>query len=73
MGRRLPLFWRLDGCNMDAGFEFSFDKTHEEFEAEECRREEFNREFERDWKAGKYNEPLDESSPDFGGGDETSF
>ena len=67
----MPMFWHLDGCNMDEGFEFSFDKTREEFEAEEGRREEFNREFERDWKAGKYNEPLDESLIDFDG--ETPF
>lgn len=50
-----PMFWHLDGSNMDEAFEFSFYKTYKEFEAEERRREEFNREFERDWKAGKYN------------------
>jgi len=60
-----PMFWHLDGSNMDEGFVFSFDKTREEFEAEERRWEEFNREFERDWKAGKYNQPFDESSIDF--------
>jgi hypothetical protein len=68
-----PVFWSLDGCNMDEGFEFSFDKTREEFEAEERRREEFNRELERDWKAGKRNEPLDESLIDFSSDDETLF
>jgi hypothetical protein len=68
-----PVFWQLDGYNMDEGFEFSFDKTREEFEAEERRREEFNREFESDWKAGKHNEPLDESLIDFGGDDEILF
>jgi hypothetical protein len=41
------MFWHLDGCNMDEGFEFSFYKTLEEFEEEERKREEFNREFER--------------------------
>ncbi|OLE54353.1 MAG: hypothetical protein AUG51_08775 [Acidobacteria bacterium 13_1_20CM_3_53_8] len=60
-----PVFWGLDGSSMDEGFEFSFYKTLEEFEAEERRREEFNREFERDWKVGKYNQPFDESSIDF--------
>ncbi len=55
------MLWHLDGCNMDEGFEFSFYKTRVEFEEEERRREEFNREFEEDWKAGKYNQPLDES------------
>ena len=28
-----PMFWHLDGCNMHEGFEFSFYKTREEFEA----------------------------------------
>ena len=67
-----PVFWGLDGSGMDEGFAFSFYKTLEEFEAEERRREEFNREFERDWKAGKYDQPPDESLIDFGD-DETSF
>lgn len=66
-----PMFWHLDGCNMDDRFEFSFYKTRMEFEEEERRREEFNREFDRDWKAGKYDEPLDESLIDFG--DESPF
>lgn len=66
-----PMFWHLDGCNMDEGFVFSFYKTREEFEEEERRREEFNREFERDWKAGKSDQPLDESLIDFDG--ETPF
>jgi hypothetical protein len=60
-----PMFWNLDGCNMDDGFEFSFYKTREEFEAERLRREEFNREFERGWQAGKYDKPFDASLTDF--------
>lgn len=52
---KTPVFWHLDGCNMDEGFEFSFYKTRAEFEEEVRRREEFDREFERDWKAGKYD------------------
>ena len=66
-----PVFWHLDGCNMDEGFEFSFHKTREEFAEEERRREEFNREFERDWKAGKYNDPFNDSLIDLDG--ETPF
>jgi hypothetical protein len=42
-----PMFWFLDGCNMDDRFEFSSYKTLEEWEANEREREEFNREFER--------------------------
>ena len=60
-----PMFRHLDGCNMDEGFEFSFYKTREEFEAERLRREELNREFESDWRAGKYDKPFDESLADF--------
>jgi hypothetical protein len=59
-----PMFWHLDGCNMDEGFEFSLYKTREEFEAEQMRREEFNGEFERDWRVGKYDKPFDESLAD---------
>ena len=41
-----PTFWGLDGSNMEYDrFEFSFDKTREEWEAEQRRYEEFNREF----------------------------
>ena len=42
-----PMFWHLDGCNMDDRFEFSYFKTIEEWKAEKVRYEEFNREFER--------------------------
>jgi hypothetical protein len=42
-----PMFWFLDGCNMDDRFEFSSYKTLEEWEAQQREREEFNREFER--------------------------
>jgi hypothetical protein len=45
-----PMFWHLDGSHMDDRFEFSFYKTREDWEAEERRREEFNREFDRKWK-----------------------
>jgi len=41
-----PMFWHLDGSQMEYDrFEFSFDKTREEWEAEQRRYEEFNREF----------------------------
>jgi hypothetical protein len=42
-----PVFWHLDGCNMDPDFAFSFERTREEWEAEERRREDFTREFEQ--------------------------
>ena len=42
-----PMFWHLDGCNMDDGFVFSHFATMDEWEAHEREMEEFNREFER--------------------------
>jgi hypothetical protein len=42
-----PMFWHLDGCNMDDGFVFSHFQTVDEWEAHEREMEEFNREFER--------------------------
>lgn len=43
-------FWHLDGSHMDDDFAFSFFKTRQEWEVENRRREEFNREFNRRWK-----------------------
>lgn len=41
-----PMFWHLDGSHFEFDrFEFSFDKTREEWEAEQRRYEEFNRDF----------------------------
>ncbi len=41
-----PTFWHLDGSHFEFDrFEFSFDKTREEWEVEQRRYEEFNREF----------------------------
>jgi hypothetical protein len=59
-----PAFWNLDGCNMDEGFEFSFYKTREEFDENERQMEEFNREFDRDLKAGNYSKSFDEATSD---------
>ena len=41
-----PMFWHLDGCNMDDDFAFSSCCTREEWEEERRSREEFNRRFE---------------------------
>jgi hypothetical protein len=41
-------FWHLDGSNMDDDFAFSSCKTRQEWEVENSRREEFNREFNRE-------------------------
>ena len=41
-----PVFWHLDGCNMDPDFAFSLHGTHEEWEEEQRDYEEFNRRFE---------------------------
>ncbi len=46
-----PMFWYLDGCNMDDRFEFSSYRTIEEWKADQREREEFNREFERKYTA----------------------
>lgn len=43
-------FWHLDGCNMEDDFPFSTCRTREEWEAENHRREEFNKEFNRKWE-----------------------
>jgi hypothetical protein len=40
-------FWHLDGSNMDDDFAFSSFKTRQEWEVENRRREEFNKEFDR--------------------------
>jgi hypothetical protein len=43
-------FWHLDGSHMDDEFAFSHYKTRREWENENRRREEFNREFDRKWE-----------------------
>jgi hypothetical protein len=45
-----PAFWHLDGSHMDDDFAFSDFLTQEEWEAENHRREEFNKEFNRRWE-----------------------
>jgi len=45
-----PMFWHLDGSEMDDRFEFSFCRTREEWEAERREWEEFNRRFDREWE-----------------------
>lgn len=37
-----PVFWLLDGCNMDDDFAFSFHCTPEEWEVEQREYEEFS-------------------------------
>jgi hypothetical protein len=59
-----PGFWCLDGSHMDDGFAFSFFRTQEEWDEENRRREEFNREFNRRWEEREQRlargEPVDE-------------
>jgi hypothetical protein len=43
-------FWHLDGSHMDDDFAFSSFKTRQEWEVENRRREEFNKEFNRKWE-----------------------
>lgn len=58
----MPMFWGLDGSNMEYDrFEFSFDKTREEWEAKQRRHEEFNREFaEGRWNSDANSSDFDE-------------
>jgi hypothetical protein len=46
-------FWHLDASNMDDDFAFSSYKTRQEWEVENRRREEFDREFDRRMKQRK--------------------
>ncbi len=48
-----PMFWHLDGCNMDQDFPFSFHRTREEWEEDNRRWEELNRKFEEEEKLRK--------------------
>ncbi len=41
-----PMFWHLDGCNMDTDFAFSFHRTFQEWENEERAYEEISRRFQ---------------------------
>jgi len=68
-----PMFWHLDGSSMDDCFEFSFYKTREEWEAEQQRWEEFNQEFEREWKNRKYDSSTDEPLMWIDDGDDESL
>jgi hypothetical protein len=43
-------FWHLDGSHMDDDFAFSHHRTRQDWENENRRREEFNREFNRKWE-----------------------
>ena len=56
-----PMFWHLDGCNMDEGFAFSYHRTIEEYEAQEKEYEEMSRKFEADRAAGKLSQSNAES------------
>jgi len=56
--RHAQCFGTSTVATMDEDFEFSFYKTREEFDEEERRREEFNRQFENRRKAGKYDKPF---------------
>lgn len=51
-----PVFWHLDGCNMDEQYEFSLYDTHEEWQAEQ---ERFHQ-FDADFAAGKYDDLKDD-------------
>jgi hypothetical protein len=56
-----PMFWYLDGCNLEDRFEFSFELTRAEWEAEQERSRQFNADFD----AGKYNSLAEDREPPF--------
>jgi len=62
LGEGVPMFWHLDGCNMDEEFPFEiFCATREEWEEQERRRKEWDAEGERQQQAraaGNDDEPL---------------
>ncbi len=43
-------FWHLDGSHMDDDFAFSSYKTRQDWDVENRRREQFSKEFERQWE-----------------------
>ena len=59
-----PMFWHLDGCNMDDQFEFSFFKTRAEWEEERQRMEELDKEYRRQ-KAGEKREEFESAAAGF--------
>jgi hypothetical protein len=56
-----PVFWNLDGCNMDPDFPFSFHRTREEWEKEQRDYEEFSRECDERRKQREAGLPEDEA------------
>ncbi|HVA45308.1 MAG TPA: hypothetical protein VNH11_02885 [Pirellulales bacterium] len=46
-----PMFWHLDGCNMDEGFAFSYLRTREEWETEQREWEELDRRLDEEQAA----------------------
>jgi hypothetical protein len=63
-----PMFWHLDGCDMDDDFAFSFHRTRAEWDAEQREYEEFNRAFNARWEAEQRSKGLWAGScvdPDF--------
>ena len=56
-----PMFWFLDGCNMDDRYEFSFHKTRDEWEAEQRSYEEIGRQIRNESSGNQLLE--DEDAP----------
>lgn len=63
----LPMFWHLDGSNMDEGFEFSFERTREQFDQKEREREEWCRQLDEDFRPGRYDKAVGKSLDDADG------
>ena len=64
-----PVFWGLDGCNMDDDFAFEMYRTREEWEQEQRDRAEWNRKFDAERaeikRLGFENPEKGYSSPDY--------
>jgi len=63
---KTPMFWHLDGSHLDMEFPFSSFATREEWEEEQRRWEEFDREFDRKWKQREAERELAENTPTTG-------
>ncbi len=61
-----PMFWHLDGCNMDDDFPFSFHGTRQEWEKERREWEEIGRRVEEEWKHQQAGSTEDDTPRDDG-------
>jgi hypothetical protein len=60
-----PVFWHLDGCNMDDDFAFSFHRTREEWEAEQREWQAWSRELDERGDLDDSRDELDQDDVPF--------